>query len=145
MSSLSQLEPVAFEIDVKVNSSPARSPAVKRRLEEASSHEAAPPTLENIEQKLQRALALREEHARRTCLNTDVRVTRVQERKSHLVKEQAVKIRFELDTKFVSAKQLRGQALDATVMKARNQGRLSIVQEKRTTLVKEKAHKIQTK
>lgn len=52
---MTQNSPIVFEIAIKNEQSPFKSPAIQQKLEELSSHAAAPPTYEDIEKKQKKA------------------------------------------------------------------------------------------
>ena len=53
--------PVVIEVEVKNFNSPARTPAIKEKLEQSLQSESAPPTIEDIQQKLDKAEKFRQD------------------------------------------------------------------------------------
>ena len=95
------VKPVAFEIEV-ARTSPSQDPAVKKRLEEQEC--SAPPSLEGITLKLERAEANREELIKKSF--TDDKVVEVRWRKSTREAQQMARFKKEL-LKLKSADQTR--------------------------------------
>jgi hypothetical protein len=88
-----QVKPVAFEIEV-AKSSPSQEPAIKKKLEMLAASQAA-PSLEDIQQRLERAETKRRgELARKTF--TDDKVVEVRWRKSTREAQQMARFKKEL-------------------------------------------------
>lgn len=101
-------KPVVIEIELKKSASP---PKIVKRLQHT---EAAPPTLEAINSKLEKAEELRNQ-AKKLSNLTDERIQRVQERKSELEKEHSVKIEREIKAKIEQAQAKRTQQIETVV------------------------------
>lgn len=83
-----QNTPIAFEIQIKDNSSASKEPSIKAKLEKPS--DVAAPTLEEIQQKLKNAEKLRQEglnKKKETPILTEIKITQGLERKAKLDKE----------------------------------------------------------
>merc|ERR1712071_121184 len=121
------VKPVAFEIEV-AKTSPSQDPAVKRRLEE---HCSAPPSLEEITLKLERAEAKREELVKKTF--TDDKVVEVRWRKSTREAQQMARFKKDL-LKLESADETRQRHIRTKVEKAQKNSCLLVVERKNSEL-----------
>jgi len=121
------VKPVAFEIEV-ARTSPSQDPAVKKRLEE---HCSAPPSLEGITLKLERAEAKREELIKKTF--TDDKVVEVRWRKSTREAQQMARFKKDL-LKLESADETRQRHIRTKVEKAQKNSCLLVVERKNTEL-----------
>jgi len=121
------VKPVAFEIEVAKNS-PSQDPAVKKRLEE---HCQAAPSLEDIQSKLERAEAKREELTKKAF--TDDKVVEVRWRKSTREAQQIARFKKDL-LKLESADETRQRHLRTKIEKAQRNSCLLVVERKNTEL-----------
>merc|ERR1712071_573943 len=121
------VKPVAFEIEV-AKTSPSQDPAVKKRLEE---HCQAAPSLEDIQSKLERAEAKREELTKKAF--TDDKVVEVRWRKSTREAQQIARFKKDL-LKLESADETRQRHLRTKIEKAQRNSCLLVVERKNTEL-----------
>ena len=110
-------KPIAFEIKIREHTvSPTRSPPIAQKLMKMSQEHEAPPSLEDIQQKLLRAEKNRkEELARKANTHTDEMTKKVLARKSTLEKEKLAAYEKEQVEKHGLAEQLRMKALSDRV------------------------------
>lgn len=81
-----------------------------------------PKTLEQIQQKLEKAKELRElEQTKKIGQKPDERLSRARERRSNFVTQQTTKIRNALDVKMEGAVQKRSERLNVIVQKAQKE------------------------
>lgn len=128
--------PVAFDIEVRT--SPVKSePAVMLRLQQAAEAVSA-PSLEEIQQKLARAEALKEQARNQRRGRTDEKVTEVRWRKQTLEATQLKKYKKTL-LKIESAQEKREQAIATKVEAAKRRSCELVIERKNTELEKKKA------
>lgn len=73
--------PAVIEIEVKSFNSPARTPAIKEKLEQSLHSESAPPTIEDIQQKLDKAEKFRQDQLSTKLFTSAEKLTKSQQKK----------------------------------------------------------------
>jgi len=142
-----QSQPVVFEVPLEKSVSPGKGQVIKRLMKAET---ASPKTLEQIEQKLNKAKELRElEYTKRIGQISDERLSRARERRSNFVTQKTTKIRTELDVKMEDAIQKRSQLINVIVQKAHKEsdkvGKASQCRQERENSMKTKYQVIQEK
>jgi hypothetical protein len=112
---MSQVRNIAFEIEVKPKNSPVRNLPIKKKLEQSLHTESAPPTMEDIEQKLKKAEEFRREELSKRIFSSDEKLTKALMRKNLIEakeKKEVERLAQELESKLEKGEQLRTQLID---------------------------------